>query len=305
MKSIIKSKVNLIIAIGSVGVLMLSFQNCSKYQYAATDMEGFNTSNGAPIDTDNLPDGTYIQISDQVADGTVPSSDAPVSESSPVVNPIAPIAQDEKPPVVNPIAPIAQDEKPPVVNPIAPIAQDEKPPVVNPIAPIAQDEKPPVVNPIAPIAQDEKPPVVNPIAKNEDEDEDDHKKDKNNEDHGSKSKKEHHGEDYAKVCEQQAGKSSRNIAQDSLSGEVSGLSGKLVLNEDNINDIKSIEDFKGRIILCGVDLDKISNTKGSLVLVDSEVKEISEHSGNIKILGESRAEISKSNAEVQIKRRQQ
>ena len=270
MSAIFKSKLNLILAIGSVGILMLSFQNCSKYQYAATDLEGFNKTTSAPLDTDHLPDGVYIQISDDVADEAAPDMAAPsdptsVSSDSPITNTDSDLT-------------IVESKDP------------STPAVVNPIA------RPIVEQPVVEPKKEQTPVVINPIAKNDDDDSDDEKKDK-------KDKKEHDDHDYSKICEKHAGKHSRNIAQEDLAGEASGLRGMLVLNQDNIDDLKSIDDFKGRLVLCDVDMDKITNTKGSVVLVNSEVKEICEHKGNIKIIGDSRAEISKSNVEIQVKRR--
>ena len=87
-------------------------------------------------------------------------------------------------------------------------------------------------------------------------------------------------------------------------GIANATNGKIYVTENNIGDLTSIDDFHGKIVLCGVNLDSVSNTGGNLTLVDSNVKEISDHNGGIKILGDSSCEnINNSKGVLEIDRR--
>lgn len=110
--------------------------------------------------------------------------------------------------------------------------------------------------------------------------------------------------DLEKYCSNASeGKSSENH-QNEVATVIKNGRGKLIITQDNIAHIDLIEDFRGKLILCGVSVDKISCTRGKIVLVDSQVTEMEDHKGTIKLIGNSGStKVSYSKTKINIARR--
>lgn len=278
-------KFNTLLVAGITSILLVGFQNCSKYQYAAVDVAD-GSNNG--LNTDTLPDNSSNDI-DQVGEpgsGTVVGgggSSTPVDGSG---------SGTTTPPVIGggsgSTAPSGDGTTPPVIGggsgSTTPSGDGTTPPV------IGDDSKPPVIG-----GGGSQPPggdneeCINEgkncyVDDNNDEESDDN--------------------DLEAYCNKKytSGKSSGKN-RSAAAVEIMHRRGKMIITKDNIAHINLIEDFRGKLILCGVTVDKICNTRGSIVLVDTKVTDLSGHKGNLKIIGSSGSpSVSSSKAKINVDR---
>ena len=285
-------KLNTFLVAGVTSILLVGFQNCSKYQYAAVDVAG--GSNGV-LNTDTLPDSSSNDVN-QIG--------SPI-EAPPVIGGGGSANSgddDTSPPVIGgggSANPSGDDTSPPVIGgggSANPSGDDTSPPVIGGGGSANSgddDTSPPVIGgggSANPSGDGTQPPVIGgggsggskPPGTDNEECVSDGKKCYVNEE-GDEENDENDLEAY---CNQKYS-SSRSSAKNRSAAavEISHRRGKMIITQDNIAHINLIEDFRGKLILCGVTVDKICNTRGSIVLVDSKVGQIEDHKGNIKIIG--------------------
>jgi hypothetical protein len=230
-------KFNTLLVAGITSILLVGFQNCSKYQYAAVDVAD-GSNNG--LNTDTLPDNSSNDVNQVGGSAPVGGSGGsmPVDGSG---------SGTTTPPVIG------------SGGSTTPSGDGSKPPV---IGGGSGGPKPP--------GPDSEECISNGKKCYADE-EDDEENDEN---------------DLEAHCNTKY--TSRNSSAKNRSAsavEIIHRRGKMIITKDNIEHISLIEDFRGKLILCGVTVDKICNTRGSIVLVDSKVGEMEDHKGNIKIIG--------------------
>lgn len=225
-------KFNTLLVAGITSVLLVGFQNCSKYQYAAVDVAA-GSNNG--LNTDTLPDNSSNDVNQ-------------VGGSAPVIG---------------------------SGGSTTPSGDGTKPPVIGD-GHGGSTPKPPSPDNEECISEGKKCYV--------DEEDDEN--------------------DLEAYCNKKytSGKSSaKNRAAAAV--EIIHRRGKMIITQDNIAHINLIEDFRGKLILCGVTIDKICNTRGSIVLVDSKVDQMEDHKGNIKIIGSaSSPSVSYSKTKINVER---
>lgn len=286
-------KFNTLLVAGITSILLVGFQNCSKYQYAAVDVaDGSNSG----LNTDTLPDNSSNDVNQvgSPAGGSLPviggGGSTPVDGSG---------SGTTTPPVIGSGGSTTQS------------GDGTKPPVIG-----GGGSSPPVIKP--PTTSEEKECIDYAMGKKgNDDDSDDNdakeKDDDSNENRSSgvkvscsecdKEEKEEKpvgvkcyidvdedddDEDLKSYCNKKytsSKSSSKNRGVAELI--ISHRRGKLIITQDDIQHIKLIEDFRGKLVLCGVSVDKISNTRGKIVLVDSKVGQMLDHRGSIKIIGSS------------------
>ena len=323
-------KFNTLLVAGITSILLVGFQNCSKYQYAAVDVAG-GSNNG--LNTDTLPDNS----SNDVNQTGGPSGSPPVigSGGSTPVDGSGTGSGTTNPPVIGSggsTTPSGDGTKPPVIGgggSTTPSGDGTKPPVIG-----GGGSSPPVIKP--PAASEEKECIDYAMGKKGNDDDDDsddndakEKDDDSNENRssgvkvscskGDKEKKEEKpvgvkcyinvdedddDEDLKSYCNKKytsSKSSSKNRGVAELI--ISHRRGKLIITQDDIQHIKLIEDFRGKLVLCGVSVDKISNTRGKIVLVDSKVGQMLDHRGSIKIIGSSvSSNVSNSKTQINVDR---
>lgn len=72
-----------------------------------------------------------------------------------------------------------------------------------------------------------------------------------------------------------------------VDGEIENISGRgkhiyINGNETNLGRIHKVTNYRGKLILCGFEVDQITNTKGRLDLVNSNVKSQTKHRGVVR-----------------------
>ncbi len=287
-------KFNTLLVAGITSILLVGFQNCSKYQYAAVDVAGGSNSG---LNTDTLPDNSSNDVNQVGSPGGSPpvigsGGSTPVDGSG---------TGTTTPPVIG------------SGGSTTPSGDGTKPPVIG-----GGGSSPPVIKP--PTTSEEKECIDYAMGKKDNDDDDDsddndakEKDDDSNENRssgvkvscskGDKEEKEEKpvgvkcyidvdedddDEDLKSYCNKKytsSKSSSKNRGVAELI--ISHRRGKLIITQDDIQHIKLIEDFRGKLVLCGVSVDKISNTRGKIVLVDSKVGQMLDHRGSIKIIGSS------------------
>lgn len=295
-------RMKLFLTIGGIAVLILSFQNCSKYQYS--DVAGTGISNG--LNTDDLPDNTVIQVDqtdtarpgDYVVPqvppmdgGSPPKQNMPPTQGTPVVN---------RPP---------SDSTPPVV-----IEDNDDDECLEYGMGKKQGDKD---------KKDEDGESHDDKDGHKYGDDNDHsgkmayinnknylsmKSESNNKNNPNKKKKcyvdvdeDNDEEDIENYCNKKnIDRSSHNPNNRDYNWdlEINGARGKLAITPDNVEQLKYIDDFRGKLILCGVTIDRISNCKGRVLLVDSNVKEVTGHKGGLDLIGESSSNVKDSQVEI-------
>lgn len=220
MNKAFQSNLKISVAIASLTLIILSFQNCSKYQYAATDVSGTNNASGT-LNTETLPDGSY-----EINDGSVV--------------PVDPVVAD---PVIAPVVAGSSSGAQPLSGDSTPGGASV--PSSDSTTSTSQPAGTSVVG--APIVDD---------------DADD------NESSDDQCKKEIH--------------SHRNLCAAYPEGRIHhGGQGLTIIVPANVDQLPI--NPNGKLVLCGVTVEKVVKRKGALVLVDSVVHEIINDNGNIKI----------------------
>lgn len=84
---------------------------------------------------------------------------------------------------------------------------------------------------------------------------------------------------------------SKNLSEDGLS--IYSIKGNHAISSKLLNGahhLNLIDGVSGKLVVCGVDVDKIANTNGAVILVNSKVGECLNHNGNIQLIGNSSCE---------------
>lgn len=270
-------KLRILLIIGSTATLMIGFQNCSKYQYTATDMAGSPADSGSNgLNTDTLPDGSTTQVNQP------PVTQPPTEVKPPVV--VLPPTEVKPPVVVLPPTDIDKECKE-----FSTAKNDDGESEENDEEKDSEERqsksgKSSVAGNCSDKREVKPKPIVNKCYINVEDDDDE--------------------KDLEKHCNKEyLAKSSHNNLN-AAAVDIKHRRGKLVITQDNIEHINSIEDFRGKLILCGVSVDRVSNTRGKIVLVDSQIEEMEDHKGNIKIIGNSSCKnVVNSDTQIEVNRR--
>lgn len=263
----IKTKVAIISL--SIAFLLVGFQNCSKIKIDSEDVSGLN--NG--LNTDQLPNDTSNPV-DQPPIGTNP----PVGSQPPAAEQPAPGMQPMPPapgmPPMPPSPPVAQPS-PPIQPPMAPedkecveYALGKKKSDDDGSSDDGSSDDDSNDGSVAGVAckKEVKPPkcFVNP-----DEDDD--------------------NEDYEATCAEARSKAAGKISGGDGIENFVHVRGSYVLTKENLGSdhLESIKDFRGKLIICDVDVDKIDDTRGKLVAVSSRIGTLINHRGKVVIRNSS------------------
>lgn len=230
MNKVFQSNLKISVAVASLTLIILSFQNCSKYQYSATDVSGANNASGT-LNTETLPDGSY-----EVNDGSVVPVDPVVADpvSAPVMAGSSSGAQPTSGDSTSSGSSISSSDS---------------------TTSTSQPARPTVIG--SPIVDDDSPAVY-------DDDDDDDDSDSSDD-----------------QCKREI-RSHRNLCAAYPEGRIyHGGQGLTIIVPSNVDQLPI--NPNGKLVLCGVTVDKVVKRKGALVLVDSVVHEIINDNGNIKI----------------------
>ena len=289
-------KFNTLLVAGITSILLVGFQNCSKYQYAAVDVAD-GSNNG--LNTDTLPDNSSNDVNQVGSPGGSPTvigsgGSTPIDGGG---------SGTTNPPVIGSggsTTPSGDGTKPPVIGgggSTTPSGDGTKPPVIGgggSTSPSGDGTKPPVIGggsggggPKPPGTDNEE--CISEGKKCYVDEEDDEENDEN---------------DLEAYCNKKYSSGNSSAKNRSAAAvEIIHRRGKMIITKDNIAHINLIEDFRGKLILCGVTVDKICNTRGSIVLVDSKVGVMEDHKGNIKIIGSAGSpSVSSSKAKINVDR---
>jgi hypothetical protein len=119
-----------------------------------------------------------------------------------------------------------------------------------------------------------------------------------------KDKDDNDDEDYESTCDIRNINKAKYLNSISSILNIFGLRGKFVISPDTVgsNSLSKIEDLRGKIIICHMDIDSIKNTRGKIivyksniglwqdhrgksVIVDSRIDKCDDHKGKIDIKG--------------------